>query len=160
VFSLVDSLWVIEMICFSIYTSIFFSLCTIDSSINRHLSHPHLIVSSPNIIILAPMVLMYNTSEILDTPKAGQNALLWSDTFLKLMHLRLHFTSSEILFEGSRDSIIFCWYRSEQIHVTIVWDSCAKLRPVNMTSLLSAKWLSARCHSGRMSINVSQLSLH
>jgi len=35
------------MISFSIYMSIFFSLCTIDSSINHHhLSHPHLIVSS------------------------------------------------------------------------------------------------------------------
>ena len=45
-FSLVDSLLVIEMISLSIYMSIFFSLCTIDSSINHHLSHPHLIVSS------------------------------------------------------------------------------------------------------------------
>jgi hypothetical protein len=45
-FSLVDSLLVIEMISFSIYMSIFFSLCMIDSSINHHLSHPHLIISS------------------------------------------------------------------------------------------------------------------
>jgi hypothetical protein len=45
-FSVVDSLSVIEMISFSLYMSIFFSLCTIDSSINHHLSHPHLIVSS------------------------------------------------------------------------------------------------------------------
>jgi hypothetical protein len=45
-FFLVDSLLVIEMISFSTYMSIFFSVCTVDSSINHHLSHAHLVVSS------------------------------------------------------------------------------------------------------------------
>jgi len=44
-FSLLDLLLLIIMICFSIYMSLFFSLCTIESSINHYLSHPDLIVS-------------------------------------------------------------------------------------------------------------------
>ena len=47
--SLIDSHVVIEMISFFIYICLSsLSLCTIDSSINHHLSHPHLIVSSLN----------------------------------------------------------------------------------------------------------------
>jgi len=35
--------------------------------------------------------------------KAGRNALLGSDTLLKLMHLSLHSTSSQTLLEASSD---------------------------------------------------------
>jgi len=47
VLCLIDSHVVIEMISFFIYICLSsLSLCTTDSSINHHLSHPHLIVSS------------------------------------------------------------------------------------------------------------------
>jgi len=41
----------------------------------------------PKLITICPMVLLYQSSEIRVTPKAGRNALLGSDTLLKLTHL-------------------------------------------------------------------------
>ena len=43
------------------------------------------------------MVLLYQSSEIPVTLKSGRNALLGSDTVLKLTHLSLHSTSSQTL---------------------------------------------------------------
>jgi hypothetical protein len=40
--------------------------------------------------------------------KTGRNALLESDTLLKLTHLSLHSTSSQILLEASSDLNTFC----------------------------------------------------
>jgi hypothetical protein len=40
--------------------------------------------------------------------KAGRNALLGSDTVLKLMHLSLHSTSSHTLLEVNSDKNTFC----------------------------------------------------
>ena len=57
----------------------------------------------PKHIIITPMVLLYESSEIVVTPKAGRNTLLGSDTLLKLMHLCLHSTSSQTLLEAFRD---------------------------------------------------------
>jgi len=57
----------------------------------------------PKPITITPMVLLYQSSEIPVTLKAGRNALLGSDTLLKLMHLSLHSTSSQTLLEASRD---------------------------------------------------------
>ena len=55
------------------------------------------------LIAITPMVLLYQSSEIPVTPRAGQNALLGSDTLLKLTHLSLHSTSSQTLLEASSD---------------------------------------------------------
>jgi len=54
-------------------------------------------------IRLSPMVLLYQSSEIRVTLKAGRNALLGSDALLKVTHLSLHFTSSQTLLEASSD---------------------------------------------------------
>ena len=43
------------------------------------------------------------------TLKAGRNALLGSDTLLKLMHLSLHSTFSQRLLVASSDKNSFCW---------------------------------------------------
>jgi len=43
------------------------------------------------------------------TLKLGRNALLGSDTLLKLMHLSLHSRSSQTLLEASSDWNTFCW---------------------------------------------------
>jgi len=51
----------------------------------------------PTLITVTPMVLLYQLSEISVTLKAGRNALLGSDTLLKLTHLCLHSTSSQTL---------------------------------------------------------------
>ena len=55
------------------------------------------------LITITPMVLLYQSSEIPVTPKAGRNALRGSDTLLKLTHLSLHSTSSQTLLEASSD---------------------------------------------------------
>ena len=55
------------------------------------------------LITITPMVLLYQSSEIPVTLKAGRNALLGSETLLKLTHLRLHSISSQTLLEASSD---------------------------------------------------------
>jgi hypothetical protein len=55
------------------------------------------------LITITRMVLLYQSSEIPVTPKAGQNSLLGSDTLLKLTHLSFHSTSSQTLLEASSD---------------------------------------------------------
>jgi len=55
------------------------------------------------LITITPMVLLYQSSEIPVTLNAGRNALLGSDTLLKLTHLSLHSTSSQTLLESSSD---------------------------------------------------------
>jgi len=57
----------------------------------------------PKLITITPMVLLYKSSEIPVNPKAGRNALLGSDTLLKLMHLSLHSTFSQTILESSSD---------------------------------------------------------
>ena len=57
----------------------------------------------PKPIIITPMALLYHSSEIPVTLKAGRNALLGSDTLLKLTHLSLHSTFSQTLLEASSD---------------------------------------------------------
>jgi hypothetical protein len=57
----------------------------------------------PKLITITPMVLLYQSSEISVTLKAGRNALLGSDTLLQLTHLSLHSTSSQTLLEAPRD---------------------------------------------------------
>jgi len=52
---------------------------------------------------MTPMVLLFQSSEIPLTPKAGPNALLGSDTLLTLTHLSFHSTSSQTLLETSSD---------------------------------------------------------
>jgi len=54
-------------------------------------------------ITITPMALLYLSSEIPVTLKAGRYALLGSDTLLKSTHLSLHSTSSQTLLEASRD---------------------------------------------------------
>jgi len=61
-----------------------------------------------NLIINTPMVLLYQSSEIPVTLKAGRNALLGSDTLLGLTHQSLHSRSSRTLLETSSDYNIFC----------------------------------------------------
>jgi len=55
------------------------------------------------LLTITPMVLLYRSSEITVTLKAGPNALLGSESLLKLTHLSLHSTSSETLLEASSD---------------------------------------------------------
>jgi len=59
---------------------------------------------------LSPMVLLYQSSEITVTPKAGRNALPGSDNLLKLTHLSLHSTSSQTLLETPSDYNTLCWW--------------------------------------------------
>jgi hypothetical protein len=47
------------------------------------------------------------SSELPVTLKAGKNALLWSDTLLKLTHLSLHSTSSQTLLDAFSDQNTF-----------------------------------------------------
>jgi len=58
---------------------------------------------APKLFTTAPMVLPYQSSEILVTPKAGRNALLGSDILLKLTLLSIHSTSSQTLLEAPSD---------------------------------------------------------
>jgi len=57
----------------------------------------------PKYFTITPMVLLDQSSVIPVTLKAGRNALLGSETLLKLMHLSLHSTSSQTLLEASSD---------------------------------------------------------
>jgi len=59
--------------------------------------------SVPKHITITQMVLLLQSSEIPVTLKAGRNALLGSDTLLKLTQLSLHSTSSQTLLESSSD---------------------------------------------------------
>ena len=68
-----------------------------------HLKFAPALGGVPKPITVTPMVLLYQSSEIPVTLKAGRNALLGSDTLLKLSHLSLHSTSSQTLLEASRD---------------------------------------------------------
>jgi len=63
----------------------------------------------PKLISITPKVLLYQASEIPVAPKAGWNALLGSDTLLKLTHLSLHSTFSQTLLEARSDYNTFCW---------------------------------------------------
>jgi len=54
-------------------------------------------------------VLHYQASEIPVTIKAGRNALLCSNTLLKLILLNLQSTSYQTLLEASRDKNTICW---------------------------------------------------
>ena len=56
------------------------------------------------------------------TLKAGRNALLRSDTLLKLTHLSLHSTSSQTLLKASSDKNTFCWWILPLYYSTI-WTS-------------------------------------
>jgi len=67
------------------------------------------LLGAPKPITISPMVLLYQSSEIPVTLKSGRNALLGSDTLLKLTHLSLHSTSSQTLLEASSDWNTFCW---------------------------------------------------
>jgi len=62
----------------------------------------------PKLITTTPMVLLYQSSEIPVTLKAGRNALLGSNTLLKLTHLSLHATLSQTLLEPSSPWNTFC----------------------------------------------------
>ena len=59
-------------------------------------------------ITITPMVLLYQSSEIPGTLKASRNALLRSDTLLKLTHLSLHSASSLSLLEAASDYNTLC----------------------------------------------------
>jgi len=64
----------------------------------------------PKLMAITTMVLLYQSSKILVTPKAGRNALLGSYSLLKLTHRRLHSTSSQTLPEARRDWNTFSWW--------------------------------------------------
>jgi hypothetical protein len=58
---------------------------------------------APKHLTTAPMVHLFQSSEILVTPKPDRNALVGSETLLKLMLLSLHSTSSQTLLEAPSD---------------------------------------------------------
>jgi len=57
----------------------------------------------PKLFKITPMVLLYHSSGIPVTPKAGRNVLLGSDSLLKLTLLSLHSTPSQTLLEAPCD---------------------------------------------------------
>jgi len=59
---------------------------------------------------ITPMVLLYQSSEISVTLKADRNALLGSETLLKLTHVSLHSTSSLTPLEASSNNNTLCWW--------------------------------------------------
>jgi len=69
----------------------------------------------PKLITITPKVLLYEVSEIPVTPKAGRNALLGSDTLLKLTLLSLLSTSSQKLLETPSDKNTFCWCQQARL---------------------------------------------
>ena len=80
-----------------------------------------------NLATLTPMVLLYQSSEIFVILMAGWNGLLASHTLLKLVHLYLHFTSSQIPLEASSDKYTSCcWIQTEE--------HCQALRSVYYTA--------------------------
>ena len=54
----------------------------------------------PNLIIITPMVLLYESLEIPGTLNGDWNALQWSDTLLKLTTLSSHSTFSQTLLDA------------------------------------------------------------
>jgi hypothetical protein len=63
------------------------------------------------------MVLLYHSSEIPVTLKAGKNVFLWSDALLKLTHLVIHSTFSQTLLEES-----WVWVRHLNIIIRFLLD--------------------------------------
>ena len=61
---------------------------------------------------IMPMVLLYQALEIPVTLKAIRNALLQSDTLLKLTLLSLHFISPDVLPEAPTAKNTYCWCHS------------------------------------------------
>jgi hypothetical protein len=57
------------------------------------------------------MVLLYQSSEVAVTPKAGGNVRLGSDSHLKVTLLTLYSASSHTLLEAPSDYNTFCWCR-------------------------------------------------
>jgi hypothetical protein len=68
-----------------------------------HLKFPLALYGVPKLITFTPVVLLYQLSRLPATLKAARNALLRSDTFLKLMHLSSHSSSSQTYLEASSD---------------------------------------------------------
>ena len=83
------------------------SLFVIPALVRRHFQvHPKFSLAlrcGPTLVTITAMVLLDQSSEIPVILKAGRNALLGSDTLLKLTLLSLHSTSSQTLLEASRD---------------------------------------------------------
>jgi len=75
--------------------------CRQHSQVHPNLSPAHQGVLK--LITITPIVLLYQSSEISVTPKAGRIALLQSATLLKLTHLSLPSTSSQTLLDASKD---------------------------------------------------------
>jgi len=63
----------------------------------------------PELIIITCMEILYKSSELAVTPKAGLNTLLGTDTLLKLILLCLHSTSSQTLLKAPSNWNTFCW---------------------------------------------------
>jgi len=81
-------------------------VCPMSSPALRDVPHPTAFTHS---------VLLFPSSWIPVTLKDSRSVLLVSDTLLKLTHLRLHCTSSQILLETSSDSNKFCWCSSLEV---------------------------------------------
>ena len=74
------------MISFSIYMSIFFSLYTIDRSINHHLSHPHLIDSSLWFSTIMPtLVRLVISPDSMDLPSIISTCLFYFNSWTGIM---------------------------------------------------------------------------
>jgi hypothetical protein len=58
---------------------------------------------APKLITTAPMVHLYQSSEIPVTPQAGRNALLMCNSLLTMTLLSLHSASSQTLLEALSD---------------------------------------------------------
>jgi len=115
-------------------TTMFFPACsTVTRGASRLVaSTPWLVVSTPNcsqvylkfspmlrdvtnLITIAPMVLLYQSSEIPITLKASRNSHLRSNTLLKLTHLSSHCTSSRTLVKAPVTKIHFANEAHSQI---------------------------------------------
>ena len=74
-----------------------------------HPKIPPVLWGVPKDITITPMVLQLQSSEIPITLEASRNALLVSDTLLKLTHPHSHSTTSWTFLEASSDSNTLCW---------------------------------------------------
>jgi hypothetical protein len=62
----------------------------------------------PKLITITPLVFLFQSSEIPVALLASQNALLGTDTLLKLMHQSIYSTSSQTHLEAPRDYNTIC----------------------------------------------------
>jgi hypothetical protein len=104
---------------------------------------------APKLLITAPIVLLYESSEIPVTLMAGQDAILVSGSLLKLTLLSLHSASSQTLLEAPSDYNTFCWWSKQ-----FIW--FVALRPQDGESISQQEMI--QCFSGWRQVRIATLN--